>query len=61
LPLWLLTPLVLLGGGLALWGYSRRRSKAMQAAADAPPRLSEEEEARLAKLMATEPSRGEPV
>jgi cytochrome c-type biogenesis protein CcmH len=57
LPLWLLTPLVLLGGGLALWGYSRRRSKAMRAAADAPPRLSEEEEARLAKLVA-EP--GEP-
>jgi hypothetical protein len=32
----------------------------MQAAADAPPRLSEEEEARLAKLMATERS-GEPL
>jgi cytochrome c-type biogenesis protein CcmH len=61
LPLWLLTPLVLLGGGLALWGYSRRRSKAMKAVADAPPRLSEEEEARLAKLMATEPSTGDPV
>jgi cytochrome c-type biogenesis protein CcmH len=58
--LWLLTPLVLAGGGLTLWGYSRRRSKAMQAAADAPPRLSEEEEARLAKLMATERS-GEPL
>lgn len=61
LPLWLLTPVVLLGGGLALWGYSRRRSKAMQAAADAPPRLTDEEEARLAKLVATEPSAGEPV
>jgi cytochrome c-type biogenesis protein CcmH len=58
--LWLLTPLVLAGGGLTLWGYGRRRAKAMQAAADAPVRLSEEEEARLAKLMATERS-GEPL
>jgi cytochrome c-type biogenesis protein CcmH len=61
LPLWLLTPLILTGGGLALWGYSRRRSKAMRQATDAPPRLSEEEEARLAKLVATEPAAGEPV
>ena len=30
LPLWLLTPLILIGGGLALWGYNRRRSKAMR-------------------------------
>ncbi|WP_412774703.1 cytochrome c-type biogenesis protein [Nitrobacter sp.] len=55
--LWLLTPLVLAGGGLTLLGYSRRRSKAMQAAANTPPRLSADEEARLAKLIA-EP--GEP-
>lgn len=61
LPLWLLTPLILIGGGLALWGYSRRRSKAMRQATDAPPRLSEDEEARLAKLVATEPAAGEPV
>jgi cytochrome c-type biogenesis protein CcmH len=59
--LWLLTPLLLVGGGLGLLGFSRRRSKAMKAAADAPPRLSEEEEARLAKLVATESSAGEPV
>ncbi len=59
LPLWLLTPLLLAGGGLALWGYSRRRSKAVKAAQDAPPRLSEEEEARLAKLVATERPAGE--
>jgi cytochrome c-type biogenesis protein CcmH len=61
LPLWLLTPLILIGGGLALWGYSRRRSKAMRQITDAPPRLSEDEEARLAKLVATEPAAGEPV
>ncbi|MCB1391982.1 MULTISPECIES: cytochrome c-type biogenesis protein [unclassified Nitrobacter] len=59
LPLWLLTPLLLAGGGLALWGYSRRRAKAIRAAQDAPPRLSEEEEARLAKLMAAERPAGE--
>lgn len=59
LPLWLLTPLLLAGGGLALWGYSRRRSKAVKAAQDAPPRLSEEEEARLAKLVAMERPAGE--
>ena len=61
LPLWLLTPLLLIGGGLALWGFSRRRSKAMRQSTDAPPRLSEDEEARLAKLVATEPAAGEPV
>ena len=54
LPLWLLTPILLVGGGLALWGYSRRRSKVIKAAQDAPPRLSEEEEVRLAKLVAAE-------
>ncbi len=59
LPLWLLTPILLVGGGLALWGYSRRRSKAIKAAHDTPPRLSEEEEVRLAKLMATERPAGE--
>jgi cytochrome c-type biogenesis protein CcmH len=59
LPLWLLTPILLVGGGLALWGYSRRRSKAIKASQDAPPRLSEEEEARLAKLVAAERPAGE--
>jgi cytochrome c-type biogenesis protein CcmH len=59
LPLWLLTPLLLTGGGLALWGYSRRRSKAIKAAQDTPPRLNDEEEARLARLMATESPAGE--
>jgi cytochrome c-type biogenesis protein CcmH len=57
--LWLVTPVLLLGSGLALWGYSRRRSKALKAAQDTPPRLSEEEEVRLAKLVATERPAGE--
>jgi cytochrome c-type biogenesis protein CcmH len=59
LALWLLTPILLVGGGLVLWGYSRRRSKALKAAQDTPPRLSEEEEVRLAKLVATERPAGE--
>src|SRR5262252_5693703 len=46
--LWLLTPLVLVGGGLALWRQARRRSKA--APAEIP--LSPGEEARLKLLMA---------
>jgi cytochrome c-type biogenesis protein CcmH len=54
--LWLLPPLALVGGGLALWIHGRRRS-ASQAAED-PSRfqLTAEEEARLERLMATEPS-----
>jgi cytochrome c-type biogenesis protein CcmH len=58
LPLWLLTPLLLIGGGIALWGYNRRRSKAEPDSAD-EPRLSVEEEARLAKLTGAEPASGE--
>ena len=46
--LWLLPPLVLAGGGLALWINSRRRSRA----ADAAMALTPDEEARLDKLLA---------
>jgi cytochrome c-type biogenesis protein CcmH len=44
--LWLLTPLVLAGGGLALWMQAKRRRKS-------PPTipLSSEEETRLAALL----------
>ena len=48
--LWLLTPLVLVGGGLALWRQARRRPKA--APAEVP--LTPDEEARLKLLMAGE-------
>ena len=51
--LWLLPPFALLGGGLALWAYSRRRNKA---ADESPASLSAEEEARLQRL--TEPPPG---
>jgi cytochrome c-type biogenesis protein CcmH len=48
--LWLLPPLALLGGGLALWAHGRRRSRL--AAQDNPAlALTAEEEARLEKLL----------
>jgi cytochrome c-type biogenesis protein CcmH len=48
--LWLVPPGVLIGGGLALWLYSRRRPNRDVAAA--APSLTADEEARLAALMA---------
>lgn len=54
--LWLLAPLLLIGGGLALWLQIRRRAKS---GADVPAPLTPEEQARLAALMSddTTPSR----
>ncbi|WP_065756878.1 cytochrome c-type biogenesis protein [Bradyrhizobium paxllaeri] len=52
--LWLLPPLALAGGGLALWFYSRRRSSAGSATDPAQLKLSEEEEERLERLLAAE-------
>jgi cytochrome c-type biogenesis protein CcmH len=50
--LWLLAPLLLAGGGLALWLQLRRRSRSD---ADVPASLlTPEEEARLAALMSDE-------
>jgi cytochrome c-type biogenesis protein CcmH len=50
--LWLLAPLLLAGGGLALWRQLRRRSRS---GADVPASpLTPEEEARLAALMSDE-------
>lgn len=46
--LWLLAPLLLAGGGFALWRQIRRRS---QNGTDLTPPLTPEEEARLAALM----------
>jgi cytochrome c-type biogenesis protein CcmH len=49
--LWLLPPLALMGGGLALWAHGRRRAR--HAAQDNQAlALSSEEEARLEKLIA---------
>ena len=50
--LWLLPPLALFGGGIALWLHSRRR--ATSAPGDATVTLTPDEEARLAALMADE-------
>ena len=55
LMLWLLPPLALIGGGVALWAYSRRRILAVRAA-DSPIRLTAEEEARLERLLASDPA-----
>jgi cytochrome c-type biogenesis protein CcmH len=52
--LWLLPPLVLVGGGVALWAHNRRRTKAV-AAEESLFKLSADEEARLERLIAAEP------
>ncbi len=58
--LWLLPPLALAGGGLALWMHGRRRTKAA-AAEDSLFRLSADEEARLERLIAAETPPDKPV
>src|SRR5437879_7547773 len=58
LVLWLLPPLALAGGGLALWTYARRRARPAAQERDAPLKLSAEEEARLARLLAAGPPAG---
>jgi cytochrome c-type biogenesis protein CcmH len=53
-------PLVLAGGGLAMWIQSRRRSRS--AAGDDPSlfKLTADEETRLQQLIAAEPSSDQP-
>ncbi len=58
--LWLLPPLALAGGGLALWTYSRRRAKFPGVEGQALLKLTAEEEARLERLIATETSPEKP-
>jgi cytochrome c-type biogenesis protein CcmH len=53
--LWLLPPLALAGGGLALWVYGRRRSKSVVAGDGSTATLTAEEEVRLQRLIAEEP------
>jgi cytochrome c-type biogenesis protein CcmH len=59
--LWLLPPLALAGGGLALWIHGRRRAKSAAAGDPSSSKLTAEEEARLERLMATEPAPEKPV
>jgi cytochrome c-type biogenesis protein CcmH len=49
--LWLLPPLVLAGGGMALWAFGRRRGKGAIPPDAALLKLSAEEEARLERLL----------
>ncbi len=51
--LWLVPPLVLVGGGVALWRFGRRRPVA-PAGATTGAQLTPEEESRLAALMSEE-------
>jgi cytochrome c-type biogenesis protein CcmH len=59
--LWLLPPLALAGGGFALWTHSRRRSRSADTEGQSLLKLSADEEARLERLMAAEPSPDRPV
>lgn len=59
--LWLVTPLALLGGGLALWMQVRRRSKADSDDDESSLRLTADEEARLQKLLPAETSSDRPA
>jgi cytochrome c-type biogenesis protein CcmH len=59
--LWLVPPLALAGGALALWMHNRRRSRSL-APEDQPSfKLTAEEEARLEQLIGAEPSREQSV
>jgi cytochrome c-type biogenesis protein CcmH len=59
--LWLLPPLALGGGGVALWIHSRRRSKFEATEDQSLFKLTADEEARLERLLAAEPSPDKPV
>ena len=58
--LWLLPPLALAGGGLALWGFGRRRAKSGTAEDQALFELTPDEEARLERLIDAEPAADKP-
>jgi cytochrome c-type biogenesis protein CcmH len=52
--LWLLPPLALAGGGLALWSNGRRRAKSAVSEDGSLFHLTDDEEARLERLIAAE-------
>jgi cytochrome c-type biogenesis protein CcmH len=58
--LWLLPPLALAGGGVALWAHGRRRTRSETGQDSALFKLTADEEARLERLIA-EPSPDKPV
>jgi cytochrome c-type biogenesis protein CcmH len=55
--LWLVPPLALAGGGLALWLHNRRRQKSAGIADPSLLHLTEEEEARIDRLLSAEAAR----
>jgi cytochrome c-type biogenesis protein CcmH len=59
--LWLMPPLALAGGGLALWNYGRRRAKSGPTDDASLFKLTADEEARLERLIAAKPSPDKPV
>jgi len=59
--LWLLPPLALAGGGVALWANSRRRSRTVAADDPALLKLTPDEEARLERLIDAESAPDKPV
>src|SRR5476649_1241192 len=58
--LWLLPPLSLAGGGFALWTYSRRRARSGAGEDPSLFKLTADEEARLERLIASEPAPDKP-
>jgi cytochrome c-type biogenesis protein CcmH len=56
--LWLLPPLALAGGGLALWAHNRRRTKSAEAEDESLFNLTADEEARVNALLAQDKSPG---
>ncbi|MDO9443027.1 MAG: cytochrome c-type biogenesis protein CcmH, partial [Beijerinckiaceae bacterium] len=52
--LWLLTPVLLIGGGVALWRSNRRRPVTETSADGTPLALTADEEARLERVLAGE-------
>ncbi len=59
--LWLVPPLALLGGGFAMWRYSRHRPKSGDDPDESVVRLTADEQARLERLMAAEPAPEKPL
>jgi cytochrome c-type biogenesis protein CcmH len=59
--LWLVPPLALLGGGFALWRYSRRRPKSGEDSDESVVRLTADEQARLERLMAADAAPEKPL
>jgi cytochrome c-type biogenesis protein CcmH len=59
--LWLLPPLGLVGGGVALWINGRRRSKSAAVGDGSTAKLTADEEARLQRLISEEPLSDRPV